>query len=217
LSVLKQNIPETIAPATLMKKQMAVNTRLNWSGSISVFLPGWLEELCDLAAAVTHQVLCEAGDAVLYRLVGDLERGFVLDLVGGERVMQGDAAINRAGDVYIRAVLEQLVFVQGGSQVRSKVVPAVPTDARGIQALVRVSDELRPEVRVCRLDVLGCGTAHSGGDVAGLELCVDFLACPAVERGCLLAAKTRVSVMDGEVPCPPEGPGVLRGERFGGG
>lgn len=26
--------------AALMKKQMAVNTRLNWSGSISVFLPG---------------------------------------------------------------------------------------------------------------------------------------------------------------------------------
>lgn len=40
LSVLKQNIPETIAPATLMKKQTALNTRLNWSGSISVFLPG---------------------------------------------------------------------------------------------------------------------------------------------------------------------------------
>lgn len=53
-----------------------------------------LEELCDLAAAVTHQVLCEAGDAVLYRFIGELERGFVLDLVGGERVMQGDAAIN---------------------------------------------------------------------------------------------------------------------------
>lgn len=131
--------------------------------------------------------------------------------------MQGDAAINRAGNVNVHAVLEQLVFVQGGSQVRSDDVPAVPADAGGVQALVRVSDQLRPEVRVCRLDVFGCGGAHGAGDVAGLELCVDFLACPAVERGCLLAAQARVSVVGGEVPCPPDGAGVLCGKRFGGG
>ena len=176
-----------------------------------------LEELCDLAAAVTHQVLCEAGDAVLYRLVGDLERGFVLDLVSGERVMQGDAAINRAGDVDVHAVLEQLVFVQVGPQVRSDDEPAVPADAGGFQALVRVSDEFGPEVGVCRLDVFGCGSAHGAGNVAGGQLGVDFLTCPAVERGRLLAAEARVSVVDGDVPCPPDGAGVLEGERFGGG
>lgn len=170
-----------------------------------------------MAAAVTHQVLCEAGYAVLYRLVGDLERGFVLDLVGGERVMQGDAAINGTGDVDVHAVLEQLVFVQGGSQVRSDEEPAVPADAGGAQAFVRVSDQLGPEVGVCCLDVFGCGTAHGAGNLAGVQLCVDFLARPAVERGRLLAAKTRVSGVDGEVPCPPEGAGVLEGERFGGG
>lgn len=63
--------------------------------------------------------------------------------------MQGDAAIDRAGNVDVHAVLEQLVFVQGGPQVRSDDVPAVPADAGGGQALVRVSDELRPEVGVC--------------------------------------------------------------------
>lgn len=131
--------------------------------------------------------------------------------------MQGDTAIDRAVNVDVRAVLEQLVFVQGGSQVRSDDVPAVPADAGGVQALVRVSDELRPEVGVCSLDVFGCGATHSGGDVAGLELCVDFLACPTVKCRCLLTAKTRVSGVDGEVPCPPEGAGVLEGERFGGG
>ena len=130
--------------------------------------------------------------------------------------MQGDAAVNGAWNVDVRARLEQLVFVQGGSQVRSDAVPAVPADSGGVQALVRVSNELYPEVGVRRLDVFGCGSAHSAGDIAGLQLRVDFLACPAVERGCLLAAKTRVSVVDGEVPCPPDGSGVLCGERFGG-
>ena len=88
-------------------------------------------------------------------------------------------------------------------QVRSEDVPAAPADAGGIEALVRVSDELRPEVGVCSLDVLSCGGAHSAGDVAGLQLGVDFLACPAVERGRLLTAEARVSGVDGEVPCPP--------------
>ena len=99
--------------------------------------------------------------------------------------MQGDAAINRAGNVDVHAVLEQLVFVQGGSQVRSDTVPAVPADSGCLQALVRVGNELYPEVGVCRLDVFGCGGAHSFGDVAGVQLGVDFLACPAVECGCL--------------------------------
>ena len=80
-----------------------------------------------------------------------------------------------------------------------------------------MSDEFGPEVGVCRLDVFGCGGAHGVGDVAGVQLGVDFLACPAVERGCLLAAEARVPVVDGEVPCPPDGSGVLCGERFGGG
>ena len=119
--------------------------------------------------------------------------------------MQCHAAVNRAWDVDVRAVLEQLVFVQGGSQVRSEDVPAVPTDAGGIQALVRVSNELYPEVGVRCLDVLGCGSAHSAGDIAGVQLRVDFLACPAVKCRCLLAAKARVSGVDGEVPCPPDG------------
>ena len=114
--------------------------------------------------------------------------------------MQCHAAVNRAWDVDVRAVLEQLVFVQGGSQVRSDAVPAVPADASCVQALVRVSNELYPEVGVCRLDVFGCGSAHSAGDVAGLQLGVDFLACPAVERGCLLTAEARVSGVYGEVP-----------------
>nr|DAK09927.1 MAG TPA: hypothetical protein [Caudoviricetes sp.] len=65
----KQKSPEMKAAVTLAPKQTALNTSLNWSGSISVFLPGWLEELRDLAAAVTHQVLCEAGDDVLYRFI----------------------------------------------------------------------------------------------------------------------------------------------------
>lgn len=116
----------------------------------------------------------------------------------------------------VRAVIEQLVFVQGGSQVRSDAVPAAPADACGIEALVRVGNELYPEVGVCRLDVFGCGGAHDVGDVGAVQLCVDFLARPAMERGCLLAAKARVSVVDGEVPCPPDGSGVLCGERFGG-
>lgn len=111
--------------------------------------------------------------------------------------MQCHAAVNRAGDVDVRAVLEQLVFVQGGSQVRSDAVPACPADAGGVQALVRVGNEFRPEVGVCRLDVLGCGSAHSAGDGAGLQLGVDFLACPAMERGCLLTAKAGVSGMGG--------------------
>ena len=131
--------------------------------------------------------------------------------------MQGDAAVNRAWDVDVRAVLEQLVFVQGGSQVRSDDVPAVPADSGGIQALVRVGYQLYPEVGVCRLDVLGCGATHSAGDIAGLQLGVDFLACPAVECGCLLAAEAWVSGVYGEVPRPPDGSGVLCGERFGGG
>lgn len=131
--------------------------------------------------------------------------------------MQGDAAINRAGNVNVHAVVEQLVFVQGGSQVRSDAVPAVPADASCVQALVRVGNELYPEVGVCRLDVFGCGGAHDVGDIAWVQLLVDFLACPAMERGCLLAAKARVSGMDGEVPCPSDGSGVLCGERFGGG
>ena len=131
--------------------------------------------------------------------------------------MQCHAAVNRAWNVDVRAVLEQLVFVQGGSQVRSDAVPACPTDAGGVQALVRVGNELRPEVGVCRLDVFGCGSAHGAGDVAGVQLRIDFLACPTMERGCLLTAEARVSVVDGEVPCPPDGAGVLCGERFGGG
>lgn len=57
------------AAVTLAPKQTALNTSLNWSGSTSVFLPGWLEELRDLTTAVAHQVLCEAGDAVLYRFI----------------------------------------------------------------------------------------------------------------------------------------------------
>ena len=121
--------------------------------------------------------------------------------------MQCHAAINRAGDVNVRAVLEQLVFVQGGSQVRSDDEPAVPADASGVQALVRVSDELYPEVGVRSLDVFGCGGAHDVGDIAWVQLCVDFLTCPTVKCRCLLAAKTRVSVVDGEVPCPPDGSG----------
>lgn len=56
--------------------------------------------------------------------------------------MQCHAAVNRAWDVDVRAVLEQLVFVQGGSQVRSDTVPAVPANTGGIEALVRVSNEL---------------------------------------------------------------------------
>lgn len=62
LSVLKQKNPETIAAATLMKKQTALNTRLNWSGSISVFLPGWLEGR-ELVRAVPHEVFSHAEDA----------------------------------------------------------------------------------------------------------------------------------------------------------
>ena len=116
----------------------------------------------------------------------------------------------------VRAVLEQLVFVQGGSQVRSDAVPVVPADASCVQALVRVSNEFYPEVGVCRLDVFGCGGAHDVGDIAWVQLGVDFLACPAMECGCLLAAEARVPVVDGEVPCPPDGAGVLFGERFGG-
>ncbi len=76
-----------------------------------------------MTTAVTHQVLCEAGDDVLYR--------FILDLVGGECVMQCHAAVKRAWNVDVRAVLEQLVFVQGGLQVMSDAVPAVPADACG--------------------------------------------------------------------------------------
>lgn len=68
LSVLKQKNPETIAPATLMKKQMALKIRVNCSLSIGVYLRV-LEKLGDLTTAVTHQVLCEAGDAVLYRFI----------------------------------------------------------------------------------------------------------------------------------------------------
>lgn len=132
--------------------------------------------------------------------------------------MQCHAAIDRTWNVDVHAVLEQLVFVQGGSQVRSDTVPAVaPVDSGYLQALVRVGYQLCPEVGVCRLDVFGCGSAHGVGDVGTVELCVDFLACPAVECGCFLAAKARVSVVDGEVPCPPDGAGVLCGERFGGG
>lgn len=131
--------------------------------------------------------------------------------------MQCHAAIDRAWDVDVHAVLEQLVFVQGGSQVRSDTVPAVPANTGGVQALVRVSNEFRPEVGVCRLDVFGCGGAHDVGDIAWVQLGVDFLACPAVKCGCLLAAEARVSGVDGEVPCPPDGAGVLCGERFGGG
>ena len=116
----------------------------------------------------------------------------------------------------VRAVLEQLVFVQGGSQVRSEDVPAVPADAGGFEALFCVGYQLYPEVGVCRLDVFGCGGAHGVGDVAGLQLGVDFLACPAVKCRCLLAAKARVSVVDGDVPHPPDGAGVLCGKRFGG-
>ena len=100
--------------------------------------------------------------------------------------MQCHAAVNRAWNVDVRAVLEQLVFVQGGSQVRSEDVPAVPADACGVQALVRVGNEFRPEVGVCRLDVFGCGGAHGVGDVTGVQLGVDFLACPAVKCRCLL-------------------------------
>lgn len=97
--------------------------------------------------------------------------------------MQCHAAVNRAWDVDVRAVLEQLVFVQGGSQVRSDDVPAVPADASGVQALVRVGYQLYPEVGVRSLDVFGCGSAHGAGDIAGLQLRVDFLARPAMERG----------------------------------
>lgn len=131
--------------------------------------------------------------------------------------MQGDAAVNRAWNVDVRAVLEQLVFVQGGTQVRSDAVPAVPADAGGFEALFCVGYQLYPEVGVRSLDVFGCGGAHDVGDIAWVQLGVDFLACPAVECGCLLAAEARVSGVDGEVPCPPDGAGVLCGKRFGGG
>lgn len=131
--------------------------------------------------------------------------------------MQCHAAIDRAWNVDVHARLEQLVFVQGGAQVRSDAVPAAPADACGIETLGCVSYQLYPEVGVRRLDVFGGGGAHSFGDVAGLQLGVDFLACPAVECGRLLAAKARVPGVYGEVPCPPDGAGVLGGERFGGG
>ena len=45
--------------------------------------------------------------------------------------MQCHAAVKRAWNVDVRAVLEQLVFVQGGLQVMSDAVPAVPADACG--------------------------------------------------------------------------------------
>ena len=131
--------------------------------------------------------------------------------------MQCHAAVNGAWNVDVHARLEQLVFVQGGSQLRPDAVPAVPADAGGVQALGRVSYQLHPEIRVRSLDVFGCGGTHGAGDVVGVQLRVDFLACPAVECGRLLTAEARVSVVDGEVPCPPDGAGVLCGERFGGG
>nr|DAQ46350.1 MAG TPA: hypothetical protein [Caudoviricetes sp.] len=67
LSDLKQKNPETIAPATLMTKQTALKTSLNWSGSISVFLPGWCGYPCfnwSRSLRILSSLFCSASSSI---------------------------------------------------------------------------------------------------------------------------------------------------------
>ena len=168
----------------------------------------------ELVRAVVHEVSSHADGACVDDILGEDERGFVLDLVGCEVLVERRSASGGAGQVEDYPVLEQAALDKFEALVGGEVSPACPPEAGGSDCEVCLFDERVPVRGVCVFDVGGGGFCC--GDVGALvvgQFRVACLAAFAPYRRCgLVCLEAGVVAAEDGGSCPPDALCIFGGQ-----
>ena len=106
---------------------------------------------------MSHEVFSHAEGAGVDDILREGELRFVLDLVGGEVLVECGAAAGGAGHVEDHPVFEQAALDEFEALVGGEVSPACPPEVGGLDRKACMFDELVPCGGVSIFDVGGCG------------------------------------------------------------